>query len=249
MVASPFECSVSGFLSPLKWSAHKKAKPLGSLHHLVDLLSSLMHRFCTLCTQAPSATKVHSDTGAAILRATFKLFQAITSSQVLAALMTHLAPRLAELVGGTLKPTGASKAIFSTELTNRIQAFWSDVAKTLQTRYTGVRDSVFLRQVAPVLCVTFLHPRKPIRTATVSLWSALFSSATRLEYPDELRSVSAHSGQTVRTWVLQCKLSSVIVNSSRSVETQVNQCELQVNQCELCSVSVISGQSLQTQVS
>ena len=69
----------------------------------------------------------------------------------------------------------------------QLEKLWVDIVTALQARYSGVYDTDFLGNMAPLLVATMLHPRRQIKNQAMILWNATFAHGPPLKYPDSLK--------------------------------------------------------------
>uniref|UniRef100_A0A673ZZU9 Replication timing regulatory factor 1 n=1 Tax=Salmo trutta TaxID=8032 RepID=A0A673ZZU9_SALTR len=134
----------------------------------------------------------------------------------------------------TQHPMSHYKCVLSLQL----EKLLSDVLGCLQIRSALAYDDELLALLSPLLCVLFLHRRKPVRSLATQFWNATFANTLVLVYPEELKPVLSQVKQN--TPILLPGFQSVEVPDELSGQYSVSSESSQL-ETKLSGIQVTSG--------
>ncbi|XP_075385890.1 telomere-associated protein RIF1 isoform X2 [Tenrec ecaudatus] len=172
------------------WSKKKK-DPLGKLASLFKLTVKVICSFHTL-----SFKEVHSDTLLAVGNSIIGLLSNVLGHISLPSMIWKIFSTLTKplvLLYENSKFDEVPK-VYSC-LNNKLEKLLGEIIACLQSNYTGTYDSEFLEQLAPLLCIIFLHKNKQIQKQSAHFWNSTFAKVPMLIYPEELKSVLRQAKQ------------------------------------------------------
>ncbi|XP_045154358.1 telomere-associated protein RIF1 [Echinops telfairi] len=172
------------------WSKKKK-EPLGKLASLFKLTVKVICSFHTL-----SFKEVHSDTLLAVGNSIIGLLSNVLGHISLPSMIWKIFSTLTKplvLLYEYSKFDEVPK-VYSC-LNNKFEKLLGEIIAFLQSNYTGTYDSEFLEQLAPLLCIVFLHKSKQIQKQSAHFWNSTFAKGPMLIYPEELKSVLRQAKQ------------------------------------------------------
>ncbi|XP_029567325.1 telomere-associated protein RIF1 isoform X2 [Salmo trutta] len=225
-----FQLKMKSPHTPLTW-VRKKSKALGNLSTFQTLLVQSLETFNEL--EAPET--VPNGTGLALVSILSILFSNLslgTAIQEALASLSHPLVALYEQAGRT--PNEQRKC--TSNLGAKLEKLLSDVLGCLQIRSALAYDDELLALLSPLLCVLFLHRRKPVRSLATQFWNATFANTLVLVYPEELKPVLSQVKQN--TPILLPGFQSVEVPDELSGQYSSESSQLET---KLSGIQVTSG--------
>ncbi|XP_062390342.1 telomere-associated protein RIF1 [Sardina pilchardus] len=231
--------------TPLGW-VRKKNKALGNLSTFHTLLVNCLEAFLAL-----DPTKVAADgsgvtlggVGTTLINIVSKIFSNLALPTVIQEALTVLVQPLALIFGLTGSTDNVKSKAYSV-LGQKLECLLGDMLRCLQSRSALQYDDDLLSLLTPLLCETFLHKSKQIRTLVSQFWNATFANALVLNYPDKIRPVLSqvkqktpiilpgfqavevpedNSGQySSESSQMETKISGVAVTSAKKRESLLN---------------------------
>ncbi|XP_041940581.1 telomere-associated protein RIF1 isoform X1 [Alosa sapidissima] len=176
--------------TPLGW-VRKRNKALGNLSTFHTLLVHCLEAFLAL-----DLTKVAADgsgatlggVGTTLINIVSKIFSNLALPTVIQEAFSILAQPLALMFGLTGSTENDKSKTYSV-LMQKLECLLGDMLRCLQSRSALQYDDDMLSLLTPLLCETFLHKSKQIRTLVNQFWNATFANALVLNYPDKIRPV------------------------------------------------------------
>ncbi|XP_075967063.1 telomere-associated protein RIF1 isoform X2 [Anarhichas minor] len=164
--------------TPVNWT-RKRNKVLGNLSTFQSLLVQCLEVYL----EGPGASS--EATGLALV----SILSALFTNLALANTIKEALTSLIQPVTLFYKQAASEPPKFSSQLLGKLEKLLCDVLGCLQTRSTLAYDDELLALLSPLLCVSFPHKNKQLRSSVVQFWNATFGNSVGLTYPDEIRPI------------------------------------------------------------
>ncbi|XP_066088976.1 telomere-associated protein RIF1 isoform X1 [Saccopteryx bilineata] len=190
---SPYNIKYQSRVKSLKrtsgWS--KKKEPLGKLASLFKLIVRVIDSFHTL-----SLKEVHSDTLLTVGNSVTSILSNVLGHISLPSMIRKIFATLSRPLALFYKNSKLNEIpkVYSC-MSNKLEKLLGEIIACLHFTYTGTYDSELLEEIAPLLCVIFLHKNKQIRKQSAQFWNATFAKGTTLIYPEELKPILRQAKQ------------------------------------------------------
>ncbi|KAM8791393.1 telomere-associated protein RIF1 [Rhynchonycteris naso] len=190
---SPYNIKYQSRVKSLKrtsgWS--KKKEPLGKLASLFKLIVRVIDSFHTL-----SLKEVHSDTLLTVGNSVTSILSNVLGHISLPSMIRKIFATLSRPLALFYKNSKLDEVpkVYSC-MNNKLEKLLGEIIACLHFSYTGTYDSELLEEIAPLLCIIFLHKNKQIRKQSAQFWNATFGKGTTLNYPEELKPILRQAKQ------------------------------------------------------
>ncbi|XP_031729269.1 telomere-associated protein RIF1 isoform X3 [Anarrhichthys ocellatus] len=164
--------------TPVNWT-RKRNKVLGNLSTFQSLLVQCLEVYL----EGPGASS--EATGLALV----SILSALFTNLALANTIKEALTSLIQPVTLFYKQAASEPPKFSSQLLRKLEKLLCDVLGCLQTRSTLAYDDELLALLSPLLCVSFPHKNKQLRSSVAQFWNATFGNSVGLTYPDEIRPI------------------------------------------------------------
>ncbi|KAM6955474.1 telomere-associated protein RIF1 [Lycodopsis pacificus] len=164
--------------TPVNW-ARKRNKVLGNLSTFQSLLVQCLEVYL----EGPEASS--EATGLALV----SILSALFTNLALANTIKEALTSLIQPVTLFYKQAASEPPKFSSQLLGKLEKLLCDVLGCLQTRSSLAYDDELLALLSPLLCVSFPHKNKQLRSSVAQFWNATFGNSVGLTYPDEIRPI------------------------------------------------------------
>ncbi|KAK9537265.1 hypothetical protein VZT92_004898 [Zoarces viviparus] len=164
--------------TPVNW-ARKRNKVLGNLSTFRSLLVQCLEVYL----EGPEASS--EATGLALV----SILSALFTNLALANTIKEALTSLIQPVTLFYKQAASEPPKFSSQLLGKLEKLLCDVLGCLQTRSCLAYDDELLALLSPLLCVSFPHKNKQLRSSVAQFWNATFGNSVSLTYPDEIRPI------------------------------------------------------------
>ncbi|XP_034741016.1 telomere-associated protein RIF1 isoform X2 [Etheostoma cragini] len=172
--------------TPVNWMK-KRNKVLGNLSTFQSLLVQCLEVYL----EGPEASS--DATGLALVSILSALFTNLSLANAVKEALTSLIQPLALFY----KQAASEPPKFFSQLLGKLEKLLCEVLGCLQTRSTLPYDDELLALLSPLLCVSFPHKNKHLRTSVNQFWNSTFGNSVTLTYPNEIRPILSQVKQKI----------------------------------------------------
>ncbi|XP_028446635.1 telomere-associated protein RIF1 isoform X2 [Perca flavescens] len=164
--------------TPVNWMK-KRNKVLGNLSTFQSLLVQCLEVYL----EGPEASS--DATGLALVSILSALFTNLSLANTVKEALSSLIQPLTLFY----KQAASEPPKFLSQLLGKLEKLLCEILGCLQTRSTLPYDDELLALLCPLLCVSFPHKNKHLRTSVAQFWNSTFGNSATLTYPDEIRPI------------------------------------------------------------
>uniref|UniRef100_A0A8D0A8B9 Replication timing regulatory factor 1 n=1 Tax=Sander lucioperca TaxID=283035 RepID=A0A8D0A8B9_SANLU len=164
--------------TPVNWMK-KRNKVLGNLSTFQSLLVQCLEVYL----EGPEASS--DATGLALVSILSALFTNLSLANTVKEALRSLIQPLTLFY----KQAASEPPKFFSQLLGKLEKLLCEILGCLQTRSTLPYNDELLALLSPLLCVSFPHKNKHLRTSVAQFWNSTFGNSVTLTYPDEIRPI------------------------------------------------------------